>query len=282
MDIPALRALTQAEKIEGRNRPWGYRTLQRGPSIYITALLLRTRITPDLVTVIGLGLGVLGAFFLMGLSLWAKLLGLLFVYGNILSDKVDGELARARGTHSLRGVFLDELNHLIIPALIFAGTAYGLLATAGQEGLFLGAAFLIGPISLVLIRAMHNIIPAMYTKKLLKYADRFALSENTTEQSSPTSSAKSLFLLPFRILHQFQDLLIFSITIALLLIIDTVSAQSSLIVLRVYPLTSYAVVLLAALYALIVVEDAIKGVRSVEGRLRSLLTRNQSQEPLTD
>jgi len=275
MNIQELRDLTQKEKLEGRERPWGYRTLQRGPSIYITKALLQTRIHQDAVTAAGIVLGIIGALLLTQLSLTLKLVGLLLVYLNILSDKVDGELARARGVHSLKGIFLDELNHLIVPPLVFAGLAYGLLETAGSEQAFLALAILVGPIALATTRAMHNIIPALYTKKILKGDNRFALTP--TEEQTPTAPrAQSLLLIPIRVLHQFQDLLIFTLTIALLLVIDSVRASTEYISLSIYPLTGYATIALAILYSIIVIENAVKGYRNIEIKMSKIAARRVS------
>gem|GEM_PF-2042975 len=284
MNIQELRDLTQKEKLEGRSRPWGYRTLQRGPSIYITRALLPTRIHQDAVTAAGIVLGMLGALLLTQLSVTLKLAGLFLVYLNILSDKVDGELARARGTHSLKGIFLDELNHLIVPPLVFAGLAYGLLETAGIEQAFLALAILVGPIALATTRAMHNIIPALYTKKLLKgdnrFSDAFASAQTgadvTQTNAETTTRTLPIVLLPIRMLHQFQDLLVFILTIAILLIIDSVRASTPYISLSIYPYTGYATIFFAALYALIVIENAIKGYRSIEKKMSQIAARTKS------
>lgn len=283
MDIQSLRDLTQKEKLDGRERPWGYHALQRGPSIYLTQALLTTRITPNMVTVFGLVIGVLGALLLTSLSGYFKLIGLFFVYQNILADKVDGELARARGTHSFKGVFLDELNHLIIPPLILAGLIYGLLPTAGSEQALLVLALFTGPLALAITRAMHNIAPSLYAKKMLKYADRFALSTATPSEPAPEQatqsslSARDMLLMPIRALHQFQDLLVFTITIALTLIIDIVRAQSPFMTLSTYPITSYVTILLTLLYIGIVIENIIKGYRSIESRMTHIANREKSQ-----
>ena len=108
--IAQLRDILQREKLEGRERPWGYRLFQRGPSIYITWLLLRTPITPNAVTLLSILSGVGGAYLLLYPNWKVKLAALFLFYLNLLLDRVDGEIARYKKQFSLKGIYLDELN----------------------------------------------------------------------------------------------------------------------------------------------------------------------------
>src|SRR3989344_7467067 len=117
--IQELREKLQREKLEGRERPWGYRLLQRGPSIYITKLFLKTPITPNQLTLLSIAFGITGSIFVLGLTPASKLAGIFFLYLNLVFDRVDGEVARYKGIYSLKGIFLDELNHLLVPPLFF-------------------------------------------------------------------------------------------------------------------------------------------------------------------
>jgi phosphatidylglycerophosphate synthase len=60
--------------------------------------------------------GVLGAVAVVGGWVW---LGLFLMYMNEVLDCVDGEIARYRKIFSLRGLYLDMVNHLVTQALFF-------------------------------------------------------------------------------------------------------------------------------------------------------------------
>ncbi|MEV1010952.1 phosphatidylinositol phosphate synthase [Streptomyces sp. NPDC049881] len=91
------------------------------------ALLIRLRVTPDMVTLIGTA-GVMAgalAFFPRGEFFWGTVVITLFVF----SDLVDGNMARQIGTSSRWGAFLDSTLDRVADAAIFSGIA---LWYAGQ------------------------------------------------------------------------------------------------------------------------------------------------------
>ena len=53
-----------------------------------------------------------------------KMIGFALLYLGIALDGVDGDIARYRGVFSLRGVYLDDVQHLIVPPLMLFGLAY--------------------------------------------------------------------------------------------------------------------------------------------------------------
>src|SRR5262249_50439557 len=83
------------------------RHFERKISLAITRRLVLTRITPDIITVVSVGLGLLGApFFLSSLPPYQLVGALLFLAHSIL-DGCDGELARLKFMQSPRGAILD-------------------------------------------------------------------------------------------------------------------------------------------------------------------------------
>lgn len=83
--------------------------------------LLRAGITPDAVTVTGT-VGVVGSalvLFPLGQLFWGTIAVTLFV----LTDMLDGSMARLRGTSSRFGAFLDSTMDRIADASVFAGVA---------------------------------------------------------------------------------------------------------------------------------------------------------------
>jgi phosphatidylglycerophosphate synthase len=111
--IRRLRAICQAEKLR---RPRDLTRRHRAVSIYATWLLARTPVTADQVTLASIAFGLAAAAFLGAQGLAAGLLGVLLLYASFLLDQVDGEIARFRRRPTLRGVYLDELRHLVIYA----------------------------------------------------------------------------------------------------------------------------------------------------------------------
>jgi phosphatidylglycerophosphate synthase len=95
--------------------------VHRKVSIYITWILLQIfpGVRPNVVSFLMLGIGIGGAALLWSSNTVYGIMGLLLVYVSFLLDKVDGEIARFKNMHSYRGMYLDEMYHLIVPALLF-------------------------------------------------------------------------------------------------------------------------------------------------------------------
>ncbi len=136
--IHQLREKLQGDKFASRKDIWGYRYLRRGISIYITRLLIPTRITPNQVTVAMIVCGVGAAAAIFYSWLW---LGFALAYANIVLDAVDGELARYRKAFSLRGIYLDRINHLVVPGLFVLSLTLHVANTPWVLGFGLLSAF---------------------------------------------------------------------------------------------------------------------------------------------
>jgi hypothetical protein len=116
--ILRMRVLCQREKLR---RSDDLTRKHRVVSIYATWLLVRTSVTADQVTIASIATGVTAAVLLASPGLLAGLGACLLLYISFLLDQVDGEVARYRKTCSLRGVYLDELRHLVVYAVpVFA------------------------------------------------------------------------------------------------------------------------------------------------------------------
>lgn len=71
----------------------------------LTSLLMRTPITPNMITIFGLVITLIAAYFVLQAKL--QLAGLVFIAGSAL-DGLDGELARKTNRQSNFGAFLDS------------------------------------------------------------------------------------------------------------------------------------------------------------------------------
>jgi phosphatidylglycerophosphate synthase len=153
--IERLRVICQKEKLRA---PDDLTRKHRTVSIYATWLLLHTKITADEVTVASIILGLLGALCLAAVGLGWGIVGVGLLYLSFLLDQVDGEVARYRGKGTLRGVYLDELRHLVIyPVPVFA-LAFDVARGVGDTWPF--AVGFIAALGLVLAR-VESRLPAL-------------------------------------------------------------------------------------------------------------------------
>jgi hypothetical protein len=111
--IRRLRVICQAEKLR---RPDDLTRKHRALSIYATWFLIRTPVTADQVTGLSIATGLVAAVLLALPGLGPGLGGCALLYVSFLLDQVDGEVARYRKKTSLRGVYLDEIRHLVVNA----------------------------------------------------------------------------------------------------------------------------------------------------------------------
>lgn len=118
MTISELRAVTQ--NIE---EPPTYR-LPRLLSIYLTHLLLPTRVTPNAVTFFQWFLLVAAALFFAATRSWSNVVGAILIFLSYIIDCVDGELARGRGTSSKIGSQLEQMVHWTGGGLLLLGATY--------------------------------------------------------------------------------------------------------------------------------------------------------------
>lgn len=89
-------------------------------SIYLTWLLLHTKLTPNSLTVVGLISSLLAAASLIGgYPYWASF----FILFAVIMDFSDGEVSRYRDQTSLEGVYLDKVYIFIVHPVLFAGLA---------------------------------------------------------------------------------------------------------------------------------------------------------------
>ncbi|MEK7649547.1 MAG: CDP-alcohol phosphatidyltransferase family protein [Patescibacteria group bacterium] len=271
-----LRERLQGAKInpDGWHRPPGYILFQRGPSIYITRLLAHTRITPNQVTIASIAAGLAGCAFLIAFDWQYKLIGLALLYLNILLDKVDGELARLRESYSLRGIFWDEINHLVVPPLFSLALALGITKIYFISPLFLIVTGALGGIALAVLRVIHSLAPQIYAKKYIKHPEYFPLSslETSTSLKKPRNPLRDMLVL-FRPLHFFQDFFIIIATTAATLVIETLFLADRIF----HPLLAYLTLGFTLLWILFALELAIKKSRSIERDIATLASPPREQ-----
>src|SRR5438128_11177754 len=102
--LEALRARTQS----GKERDPGWYRIHRVWSIRITRALLAVPVHPESVSATMLVSGLAGALLIASVDGRLAAAGFALLYLAVLLDKVDGEVARARGMGSVRGILVDR------------------------------------------------------------------------------------------------------------------------------------------------------------------------------
>lgn len=138
-DAPAIeRAMLRALRTP-EDGPIVDRFVNRGLSAPLTRLLVRTPVTPNQLTLLSLGLGLLAAAVLAQGGRALSLLSLLLFQASVVLDHSDGEVARLRFQFTRLGKWLDNLSDHVVDLAVIAGVAWH--AAGGMEG---GQAVILG------------------------------------------------------------------------------------------------------------------------------------------
>jgi CDP-diacylglycerol--glycerol-3-phosphate 3-phosphatidyltransferase len=117
----------------------GLRDRVRGIATPVALALGRAGLTPNALTLIGFG-GTVAAAIAAGLQAWTLAGILVLVFG--VFDMFDGTLARATGTASKLGAFMDSVFDRWGEGIVYVGIVAGCLAADFDQGAFLAAAAL--------------------------------------------------------------------------------------------------------------------------------------------
>ena len=163
---------------------------------WMVRMLYSTPITPNQITVLSFFVGLLSmGFYVSGRSdslVW----GAIFLYGKVLLDNIDGNLARVRGTSSRVGRFLDSLTDFLVTVMIYIGISFYLVRTTEDNGFwFLG---LFGLLTCFMQSTFFVFYLVSYTSRVGSY-DKNRVDESITEedQSSAEENGWSLRLQKF-------------------------------------------------------------------------------------
>ena len=103
----------------------------------VAAIFIRTHLTPNMLTLIGFGISVIGAY-LAAIQLWIPA-GLVVGFGTAF-DMFDGALARATGKSSKLGAFLDSTFDRAGEAIVYVGLVIAFLRLGDVNGAALSSA----------------------------------------------------------------------------------------------------------------------------------------------
>jgi len=122
-------------------------------SIYLTWLLLHTKITANQVTTLSIIVGIVGTLFFVSANPVYWIFGYIVLQLSLLLDVSDGEVARYRKNVSGFGNYLDDLNHVIASSFLFITMTFGFYEAFNNVLIFVfGFAAVFG----VLLLRVHN------------------------------------------------------------------------------------------------------------------------------
>jgi phosphatidylglycerophosphate synthase len=122
----------------------------RGVATPIAVGFGRLGLTPNHLTLIGFGIAVLAAYFAYR-EFWF-VAGVLLIVGGVF-DLFDGALARATGTASTRGAFMDSVFDRAGEGIVYVGIIAGCVAADFRPGVILAAAAMAAAFMVSYVRA---------------------------------------------------------------------------------------------------------------------------------
>jgi phosphatidylglycerophosphate synthase len=147
-----LRGLIKA------NEGFMSRHVERRISLALTRFLVRTRVTPNMITVVSVGIGLAGAPFFLSVHPVAQVAGALLFLTHSILDGCDGEIARLKFLESRGGAVLDFWGDNLVHQAIFACMAIGWsLASQAAWPLLLGALAVAGTLGVAAIASRRFI-----------------------------------------------------------------------------------------------------------------------------
>ncbi len=108
------------------------RHVERRISLALSRRLSKTRVTPNAMTLVSVGVGLAGAALFLSPSPWAPLAGALLVLAHSILDGCDGELARLKFQESRFGGVLDFWGDNVVHCALFSAIAVEWSRSAGQ------------------------------------------------------------------------------------------------------------------------------------------------------
>jgi len=181
-----FKKVIQGDKLERRKkkRDWWHAPFTF-ISRYTTWILVKTRITANFITITGVLIGLIGLFLIAFGSKIFIVIGFILLYIYYVSDEVDGEVARYKEQTSLRGIYYDQVSHLIFLWCFFSSFGYNIFRN-NSEFLYIilgfsASYFLLG------IRSVRKTAITAASKSKIKN------NNNQTEEDNQIQSSRSFF-----------------------------------------------------------------------------------------
>jgi phosphatidylglycerophosphate synthase len=118
---------------------WVDRYLNRKVSPWLSRRLLRTPLTPNQVSLLALGIGLVAALSFTHGSWLSGVMGALLLQWSAVIDCCDGEVARLKFLESTTGYYLDIACDNVVHVAVFVGIAWSSFQDLGRTSALLGA-----------------------------------------------------------------------------------------------------------------------------------------------
>lgn len=142
VDTPDMLAQGETELIKRLVKPtdgWVARYVNRPVSIRVSRWLVRTPVTPNMVTLLAFLSGLLGAWFVLDGAYWTVLLGALLFQVSSILDGCDGEVAVLTFRESKYGAWLDTVTDNLTYLAFFSAVVWAYTGDSGDTVIrFLG------------------------------------------------------------------------------------------------------------------------------------------------
>ncbi|MFC1561983.1 CDP-alcohol phosphatidyltransferase family protein [candidate division KSB1 bacterium] len=186
------------------------------PAPFLVRLIYPTSISSHQVIYISLVTGVASGYFLSRTEFASTVAGVILLLLKNILDKADGQLARARGTASRYGRFLDSISDFIVNSAVFAGLTWRVYQDfPGVETLVLG----IGAFVFNLLHCSYFIYYQVSYINLVRPLDLNRVNEAVTEEDIEKLSGTGVGIKTLRLQRVY--LWIYGWQDALVRIIDT-------------------------------------------------------------
>lgn len=195
-------------------------------SIYITKLLLYTKISADYITISMILLLITGSIFMAFGDLWMIFIGILIIHFTIILDNVNGEVARYWKEDGIIGTFLEQMYHNIAIPLIFFTISYGVFLKTGFHSIlifgFLAAVF--G--KSIVLSSIKDAIVADRLNEIKKGKERqkISITEKPNLKGGTTKTGKRLYDI-YDIIRDFWAYPANVVHITILTIIELINIQ---------------------------------------------------------
>lgn len=191
--IRELRQICQAPRKTVDN--WHMKHISRKPSIYITWLLLHTKITANGATFLFLLTGIIASLAYIFATNTAFLIGSVLLQLWYVMDMVDGEIARYRKQTSLTGAYFDCVSHYISHPFLFFCIGVGLYVREGDNPAIFLISLLAG-YSVAMITISTDVMRSVLYEKVKNGSP--VKGGNNSEEGK---AGKSIFSKAFSMLH---------------------------------------------------------------------------------
>jgi phosphatidylglycerophosphate synthase len=147
---------------------WTSRYLNRYISLALTRLLVKTRLLPNQVSVVILGIGLVGAWFASRGDYASIVLGAFLFQAQSVLDGCDGEMSRVTHRGSRTGEWLDTIGDDLTNYGFFGGLGLGLYRATGLD-LYLAAGIVTVACGVIVSTLEYRYLIKIGSGDLLKY-----------------------------------------------------------------------------------------------------------------